>query len=92
MLLSLYSVYCLCVNVYCSTATGCQPNCSFIYIYIIVQFCVMCVAQNKQRVFPCRVLSDWSFVTQTGCLYWAIPLNFLKIIWINFKIKLESRF
>ena len=22
------SVYCLCVNVYCSTATGCQPDCS----------------------------------------------------------------
>ena len=22
------SVYCLCVNVYCTTATGCQPNCS----------------------------------------------------------------
>jgi hypothetical protein len=22
------SVYCLCINVYCTTATGCQPNCS----------------------------------------------------------------
>ena len=22
------SIYCLCVNVYCTTATGCQPNCS----------------------------------------------------------------
>ena len=22
------SVYCLCVNVYCTTATGCQPNCN----------------------------------------------------------------
>jgi hypothetical protein len=28
MFRSLYSVYCLCVNVYCTTATGCQPNCS----------------------------------------------------------------
>ena len=28
------SVYCLCVNVYCTTATGCQPNCSY-RIYII---------------------------------------------------------
>jgi hypothetical protein len=27
MFRSLYSVYCLCVNVYCTTATGCQPNC-----------------------------------------------------------------
>jgi hypothetical protein len=25
---SLYSVYCLCVNVYCTAATGCQHNCS----------------------------------------------------------------
>jgi hypothetical protein len=24
----LCSVYCLCVNVYCTTATGCKPNCS----------------------------------------------------------------
>jgi hypothetical protein len=23
-----HSVYCLCVNVYCTAATGCQPNCS----------------------------------------------------------------
>jgi hypothetical protein len=22
------SVYCVCVNVYCTTATGCQPNCN----------------------------------------------------------------
>ena len=22
------SMYCLCVNVYCTTATGCQPNCT----------------------------------------------------------------
>ena len=22
------SVYCLCVNMYCTTATGCQPNCN----------------------------------------------------------------
>jgi energy-coupling factor transporter transmembrane protein EcfT len=30
MFRSVYSVYCLCVNVYCTTATGCQPNCSYI--------------------------------------------------------------
>jgi len=23
-----FSEYCLCVNVYCTTATGCQPYCS----------------------------------------------------------------
>ena len=29
------SVYCLCVNVYCTTATGCQPNCSLRMYHII---------------------------------------------------------
>ena len=35
MFCSMYSVslccsmYCLCVNVYCTAATGCQPNCSY---------------------------------------------------------------
>jgi hypothetical protein len=29
MFRSLYSVYCLYVNVYCTNATGCQPNCSY---------------------------------------------------------------
>ena len=28
-------VYCLCVNVYCTTATGCQPNCSYQIHHII---------------------------------------------------------
>jgi hypothetical protein len=35
MFRSLYSAYCLCVNVYCTAATGCQPNCSYIYEYIL---------------------------------------------------------
>jgi len=34
------SVYCLCVNVYCTTATGCHPNCSQEYIlsYRIISY------------------------------------------------------
>jgi hypothetical protein len=35
MFRSLYSVYCLCVNVCCTAATGCQANCGYIYIYVI---------------------------------------------------------
>ena len=31
------SVYCLCVNVYCTAATGCQPNCSW-QIYHIISY------------------------------------------------------
>jgi phosphate starvation-inducible membrane PsiE len=34
MFRSLYSVYCLCENVHCTTAIGCQPNCIYILIYI----------------------------------------------------------
>jgi hypothetical protein len=34
-----YSMYCLCVNVYCTTATGCTPNCSW-QIYHIILPCV----------------------------------------------------
>jgi hypothetical protein len=43
MFYSVYSVslccsaYCLCVNVYCTTATGCQPNCS-LQIYHIISY------------------------------------------------------
>jgi hypothetical protein len=29
--ISLYYVYCLCVNLLCTAATGCQPNCGYIY-------------------------------------------------------------
>jgi hypothetical protein len=30
-----FCVFCvLCVNVYCTTAVGCRPSCSYIYIYI----------------------------------------------------------
>ena len=31
------TVYCLCVNVYCTAATGCQPNCSH-QIYHIISY------------------------------------------------------
>ena len=30
-----YSVYCLCVNMYSTTVTGCQPNCSYQLYHII---------------------------------------------------------
>jgi hypothetical protein len=51
----LYSVYCLYVNVSCTAATECQPNCSYIY-YII--FCVLfhCVVLIIVCVQMCTVL------------------------------------
>ena len=41
------SVYCLCVNVYCTTATGWQPNCS--QKYIIYQNISILQALNEQH-------------------------------------------
>jgi hypothetical protein len=38
MFCSVYSVYCLYVNVSCIAATGYQPNCSYIYIYIYISY------------------------------------------------------
>jgi hypothetical protein len=32
------SMYCLCVNVYCATATGSQPNCSYQICHIIILY------------------------------------------------------
>jgi hypothetical protein len=43
------SVYCLCVNVYCTTATGCQPICSKqIYQYEILSISVNLVRVCKE--------------------------------------------
>jgi hypothetical protein len=58
------SVYCLCVNVYCTTATGCQPNCSWCiyhiqyhimpsYLYVSYDF------QNKEWLLPHKSLTGW---------------------------------
>jgi hypothetical protein len=38
-IVSLRSVYCLCANVYCTAATGCQPNCSC-QIYHITSYII----------------------------------------------------
>ena len=29
-----FSLFCFCVNVYCTTAIGCQHNCSYVLSYI----------------------------------------------------------
>jgi hypothetical protein len=43
------SVYCLCVNVYCTAATGWQPNCSKqIYQY---QYEILSISVNLVHVF-----------------------------------------
>ena len=38
-------MYCLCVNVYCTTATGCQPKlfCCFVVLVNSVVLCTVCV-------------------------------------------------
>ena len=67
------SVYCLCVNVYCTTATGCQPNCSK-QIYHILSLQPLCI--------PTSVL----FLEQSEHSSWHYRLNIPDIlfIWRNF--------
>ena len=43
------SVNCLCVNVYCTTATRCQPNCSqqIYHIIIIIKYQISCTVWSE---------------------------------------------
>jgi hypothetical protein len=52
------SMYCLCVNVYCATATACQPNC--------VVLCIVCV-EMCTVVLPPRVKPIVSFYVLFVC-------------------------
>jgi hypothetical protein len=58
------SVYCLCVNVYFTTTTGCQPNCSEIYVYHITYDRLEC-----QRGEPSPL---WPFESQFVCYVTAV--------------------
>jgi hypothetical protein len=53
MFRSLYSVYCLCVNVHCTTATTYQPN---IYIYIYIYTSIIITAFTS----ACHLSPSWT--------------------------------
>jgi hypothetical protein len=56
-----YSMYCLRVNGYWTTATGCLPNCSW-QIYHIVSYhhkCVFAASIINVVVSPCRIFSPY---------------------------------
>jgi hypothetical protein len=64
----MYSVYCLCVNVCCANATGCQLSCSSIYIISYVVTVV--VQQNRTEIVkPCCQTNDQSPFSQELQLY-----------------------
>jgi len=48
------SVYCLCVNVYCTTATRCQPNCSY-QIYHMVSYIISYTSKDNKKVIHVKV-------------------------------------
>jgi hypothetical protein len=60
---SLCSVYCLCVNVHCTAATGCQPNCSYIYR----------VAQKMYTPFTHQYL--WNKSVPGSNTSWLLPMG-----------------
>ena len=77
-------MYCFCVNVYCTTATGCQPNCSkqIYHIYIRMRSVpVTIVGAEKQwvlymlcvcvraRVRECMYVYIHRWLSRTQCAY-----------------------
>jgi hypothetical protein len=55
----LYSVYCLCVTVCCTAATGCQPNCGYtLHIYRIISYHIIsyhAVSDVKQLIYQSKM-------------------------------------
>ena len=54
------SMYCWCVNVYCTTATGCQTNCSWQITYIILfWYSYERASQCNFKLQPTRYNVSW---------------------------------
>ena len=52
------SVYCLCVNVYCATVTGCQTNCSYELYHIIYHIVSYIISYHiSYHTIPYRITS-----------------------------------
>jgi len=45
-----------------------------------VHLCVLCGSQNKQRLFPYKILTDWFFITETESVYCEVRTEYLDII------------
>jgi len=78
------STHCWCVNVYCTTATGCQPNCSY-HIYIYIYICCLHVSAARTRAYFClwTPASVSHFTFQRNCSI------FLNVTWNLFQPKLS---
>ena len=50
------SVYCLCVNVYCTTASGCRPNCSW-QIYHIISYHIISHHITSYHIISYHIIS-----------------------------------
>ena len=50
------SVYCFCVDVYCTTASGCQPNCSY-EIYHIISYHIISYHIISYHSIPKHIIS-----------------------------------
>jgi hypothetical protein len=65
------SVYCLCVNVYCTAATGCHPIAVNKYIIYLNIYHITYVLNPRSVVPACRILCSCSFPStlplQTPC-------------------------
>ena len=67
-------MYCLSVNVYCITATGCQPNCSYQMYHIKCQQCrILCMWCDSRRWFKNLKTSGCCSQSVWTCSGVAIP-------------------
>jgi hypothetical protein len=65
------SVYCLCVNVYCTAATGCQPNCSELKTSINIKNAVSLFPKYIKLILGVFM----SIKNSTNNIYSTAPLN-----------------
>ena len=74
-------MYCFCVNAYCTTATGCQPNCSLkIYHRILTNVSVL------------YITIIISYVLETGLSFNFNPLYTIPLSWASSSSITESRY
>jgi hypothetical protein len=43
---------------------------------------VLCVSENKQRLFHCTALTDWFFLTERKCVYCAVRSAISVYLWV----------
>jgi hypothetical protein len=77
----LCSIYCLCVNVYCNTATGCLPNCRW-QIYHIMSYHIISYHIISYHIISYHIIS-YHIISYHIIYFPSVdPYRITKSIWI----------